>query len=135
MRFALLRSTAPRKERMATKTARLLPREFFATRKTIPLQENLAPARKIRSISDFSRTFSDFGKLRLCVSISPSGDYPSKFLVLVGDGELAPSFGPSPLEDESSALGTHAGAKAESPVSFRSAGLVGALHGILLLNL
>ena len=93
------------------------------------------PVRKIRSISDFARTFSDFGKSSLWVTISPSGDRPSILLVLVGDGQLDSALGSSSLEDETSALGTHAGAETKLPVPLGSAGLIGALHGYVLLVL
>jgi len=64
----------------------------------------------------------------------PSGELSSIFLVLVGDREFGPTFGSAPLEDESSALSTHASTKAKFPVSLCPAGLVGALHGNLLLH-
>ncbi|VBB39276.1 hypothetical protein TRIP_E190194 [uncultured Spirochaetota bacterium] len=135
MRFARFLLTAPSKERTVIKTTRFHERELRATRRAIPLQENRAPVRKIRSISDFFRIFSDFGNPCFSFSISPSGDIPSILLVLVGDGKLTSALGPSALQNKPAALGAHAGAEAELAVSLGSAGLVGAFHGNVLLNL
>lgn len=82
-------------------------------------------------MSDFSRSFSAFGKLISCLFRTN----PSIFLVFVCDGQLEPAFCSSSLQYQASAFRTHAGTEAELPISLGLAGLVGALHGILLLIL
>jgi hypothetical protein len=57
---------------------------------------------------------------------SPQGE--SVGLLLVGGGELEPPLGAAPLENETAALGLHAGAKAELAGSADFARLIGTLH-------
>lgn len=54
--------------------------------------------------------------------------FPLVRLLLVGSGELQSSFGSAALQDKTTALGLHAGAKTELPGAANFTGLIGAFH-------
>jgi hypothetical protein len=94
----------------------------------MPLHENRAPRAKTFVIS--ARFVTRSALENPCPGISrplPRGA-GSVRLLLVGGGQLEPPFCSTPLEDETSTLGLHAGAKAELAGSADFAGLVGTLH-------
>jgi hypothetical protein len=127
-RRARFRATALGYERTGTSTTLLAGREFERIWSLIPLQENRVPFAKILSISARFRTLSAF--LYPCRGmIKPlPGGLGSVGLLLVGGRELGSPLGSAPLEHQSTALGLHAGAKAEFAISADFAGLIGTFH-------